>query len=139
MALGDFNFFRTKSKEARDREQIEYELWAFPKGKLQRDNLEALMRELNPKGRREFMMVGFLTCKELYDRYLEKFDSSEKALNYLINEEREHTQIVKREELTTTLALVLADKELGSSCEYPSADEIRARVGELDLMRKGRR
>jgi len=139
MALGDFSLFSFKSKETRDKEQIAYELWAFPKGQMQRGKLEALMRELNPKGRREFMMVGFLTCKELFDRYSEKYDSDERALDYIINEEREHTKIVDRNELTTTLALVLADKEFDKTCEYPSADEIRTRASELDGLRKRRR
>ena len=139
MALGDTRLFQFKSKAARDKEQFEYERWAFPRGKEQRGKLEALMRELNPKGRIEFMMVGFLTCKELYDRYLEQYGSSERALAYIINEEKDYTQIVDRNELTKTLALVLADCELGESNEYPSADEIRARAGELDNLRRKRR
>jgi len=139
MARGDFSLFSFKSKETRDKEQIEYELWAFPKGQMQRGKLEALMRELNPKGRREFMMVGFLTCKELFDRYSEKFDSDEKALSYIINEEREGTRIVNKNELTTTLALVLADKDFDKTSEYPPADEIRARASELDGLRRRRR
>jgi len=139
MALRDFSLFSFKTKETKDKEQIAYELWAFPYGQEQREKLDALMHELNPKGRREFMMVGFLTCKELVSKYSEKCDTEEKALEYIINVEREQTQIVKKNELTTMLALVLADKEIDKSCEYPSADEIRARAQELESLRYKRR
>jgi len=137
MAFRDFSFFKTK--ETKDKEQIAYELWAFPHGQEQRAKLEALMHELIPKGRREFLMVGFLTCKELYNRYSEKCDTEERALEYIINEEREQTQIVKKNELSTMLALVLADLGIDERCEYPSADEIRARAQELDLLKHKRR
>ena len=139
MAFRDFSLFNFKSKETKDKEQIAYELWAFPYGQEQRSKLDALMHELFPKGRREFLMVGFLTCKELYNKYSEKCETEEKALWYIINEEREQSQIVKKNDLTTFLALVLADKDIDERCEYPSADELRARALEFDSLRNKRR
>jgi len=140
MALGEFTMFSWKSKEARDREQREYSEWAFPHGPQQRTKLEALLRELRPRERLEFMMMGFLTSKELYERYLKDLGSREAALDYMINEEKKYKQILSRKDITTYLAVVLADAEVDESCAYPSADEIRVNIAELDkLDKKGKK
>ena len=138
MALGEFSMFSWKSRESRDREQKEYSRWAFPHGPEQRVNLEALLRELRPKERKEFVMMGFLTSKELYERYLADLGSREEALDYMINVEKKYKQIVSRDDMTTFLAVVLADAEVDESCEYPSVDEINQSIQELDKFDKRR-
>jgi len=139
MPLGEFTMFSWKSKETRDREQRDYSEWAFPHGPQQRSKLEALLRELRPKERLEFMMMGFLTSKELYQRYLKDLGSREAAVDYMINEEKKYKQILNKKDMTTYLAVVLADAEVDESCEYPSADEIRVSITELDKLDKKRR
>ena len=136
MALGDYTLFQWKSKETREREQKEYAVWAFPHGQEQRDNLEALMRELSPKGQTSFMLMGFLTCKELYERYLKKTESSEQAVDILINKEQSYKNIIKKNEMTTCIALVLADAEVGENCKYPSVEDIRERIKTLDGLKR---
>ena len=136
MALGEFSMFQWKSKETRDREQREYAEWAFPHGPQQRIKLEALLRELRPRERLEFMMMGFLTTKELYQRYLKDLGSREAALDYLINDEKKYKQLLSKKDMTTFLAVVLADAEVDESCAYPSIDEIRVSIAELDKLDK---
>jgi len=138
MALGDFTLFQWKSKETREKEAKAYAEWAFPHGQRQRDKLEALMKELKPKESVQFLMMGYLTTKELYERYLEKMELSEKALDFMINDEKKYKQIVRKHEMTTYLALVIADAEIGEECEYPPADEIRLRIEDLEKLRRRR-
>jgi len=138
MALGDFSIFSWKSRETREREQKEYSAWAFPHGQGQRDKLEALLRELRPKERKEFLLMGYLTCKELYERYLKDLGSREGALDYMINVEKKYKQIVSRRDMTTYLAVVLADAEIDESSEYPSADEIDTVIQELNKLDRRR-
>ena len=139
MALGDFKLFQWKSKEQRDREQKEYEEWAFPHGQEQRDKLEALMCELCPKTQLPFLMMGYLTCKELYEKHLKKLESDEKALEYMINDESSYKQLIKKSEMTLYLALILAGKEIDEQCEYPPADEMQQRIQELDKLKRKKR
>jgi len=140
MALGDFKLFEWKSKEKRQQEQEEYDKWAFPHGKDQRKKLEALMLEVAPDTKLEFSMMAYLTCKELYERYLKEFGSRDKALDYMINDEKKYNQLIKKNEMTRCLAFVLANEELDENCEYPAAEEINQRIHELDeLKRKKKR
>lgn len=132
MALGDFSMFSWKNKEQREREQQEYEQWAFPYGQEQRGKLESLMRELRPKERAEFIMMGYLTCKELYERYLKKFGSRDEAVDYMVNEEKKYKQLINKKDMTMYIAIVLADAAVDERCEYASADEIRESILELD-------
>lgn len=136
MALGDLSLFSWKNKEQREREQEEYNEWAFPHGDEQRKNFEKLLGELYPKGERPFAMMGFLTCKELYERYLKKFKSSEQAVDYLLNEEKRYKNIIRKNEMPKCLALVLADAQVDESCVYPNIDEFRKSVAKLEAMRK---
>ena len=64
MGLGDFNFFIWKSKAQIQKEQEEYEKWAFPYGQPQREKLVKLMLEIFPKENEATVLIPFLTCKE---------------------------------------------------------------------------
>jgi len=136
MALGEFSMFSWKSKETREKEQKQYSKWAFPHGDEQRVKLQALFRELRPKEKNEFLMMGYLTCKELYEGYLEKFGNRDEALDYMVNEEKRYKQIINKKDMTTYLAVVLADAEIDENCEYPSVDVIRKSIQDLDLLNK---
>ena len=136
MALGDFNLFSFKSKEQSEREQEEYNEWAFPHGPKQRENFEQLLRELLPKVDMPFALMGFLTCKELYERYLKKLGSSEQAVEALLNKDRGYKGIIKKKEMPRCIALVLADAQVDESCLYPSADELRNSIEKIEAMQK---
>ena len=144
MNSGVSSWFQWKSKAVREKEQAKYEAWAFPHGKNQRKNLEKLMQELCPKEQLPFLLVGFLSCKELYEKLLDDLDSSESVENtadIFINSEKKYKHIIKEGEMARYVALVLADAEIDERCEYPSADEMRERITVLDARmtsKKGR-
>ena len=135
MALGEFNLFTWKSKEKLQKEQDEYAKWAFPYGQKQRDNLEALLREVFPKTSVPLALIPFLTCKELYNDALEKSGSREKAIHELSSKQINYKQIIKKKEMSTYIALVIADSEIDEQCEYPTADAIRMSAQDLVSLR----
>jgi len=138
MALGEWSLLTWKSKIARQKEQEEYAQWAFPHGQKQRDGLEALMRDLNPREKLQFMLMGFLTCKELYERCMKNTGSSDTAIDILINVDKKYKQIIKKKEMTMYLALVLVDSEIDDKCDYPSTEDVRLRIQELEKLRRKR-
>jgi len=135
MALGEFKMFQFKNKEQREKEEREYAFWAFPYGDLQRENLSALIRELKPKESIPILLTSFLTCKEIYESTLEKSESQEDAIDKLLNEIKKYNQLIRPKEMPMYLALVLADKDLDETCEYPSADAIKVKAQELESMK----
>lgn len=136
MALGDFQLFQWKSKSTQKTEQEQYEKWAFPYGQQQRDNLEALLKVVCPKESGSMALVPFLTCKELYEGVLKKTGTRELAVDTLLNTQKKYKGIIRKKEMSTYLALVIADANVDESCRYPTADEIREQIRELDDMRK---
>ena len=135
MALGEFSIFTWKSRATQEREQEEYALWAFPHGQKQRDNLEKLLLEVYPKETVPTTLIPFLTCKELYESVLKKAGSRDLAVETLINNVKKYKQIIKKKNMTTYIALVLADADIDELCEYPSADDIRSRALAFDELR----
>ena len=132
MALGNFSsLFTWKSKAAQEKEQEEYAGWAFPYGDKQREKLQVLLLALYPKESIPTTLIPFLTCKELYEGILKKVSSCNEAVDTMINEQKKYKSIIKKKDMATYVALVLADAEIDERCEYPSADEIRARAQEL--------
>jgi len=136
MALGEYTLFTWKSKATQQREQEEYEKWAFPYGKEQREKLQALLLAIYPKESIPNTLIPFLTCKELYEGALKKAANSEEAIDTLLNKQKKYKQILRKKDMPTFIALVLADAEIDEQCEYPSADEIRARALELESIRR---
>ena len=136
MALGEFQLFTWKSKTAQQNEQIEYEKWAFPYGQKQRDNLQKLLLEVYPKESVVTTLVPFLTCKELYEGVLKKTGGRDLAVDTLLNTQKKYKRLILKKQMATYIALVLADANIDESCEYPTADEIRARTQELEKLRR---
>ena len=136
MSLGESGIFTFKSRATQEKESEEYAIWAFPYGQLQRDNLEKLLLEIYPKETIPTTLVPFLTCKELYEGALKKTGTVDLAINTMINKQKQYKLIIRKKTMTTYLALVLADALIDEKCEYPSADEIRTRAQELELLKK---
>ena len=138
MALGEYTMFSWKSKATQAREQDEYEKWAFPYGDLQREKLQVLLLAVYPKGTIPTTLVPFLTCKELYEKALKKVESRDEAIDLLINKQIRYKRVLKQKEMTTYIALVLADAEIDERCEYPQADAIHERARELESLRRAK-
>ena len=136
MALGDFNLFSFKSKETRQREQEEYGKWAFPYGQAQRGALEKLLVAIFPKEAPSMSLIQFLTCKELFERAMKQEGSRDKAIDSLINEQKGYRQIIKKKDMTTFVALVIADAGIDENCEYPTAEELHAQIKELESLKR---
>jgi len=132
MALGEFKWFQWKSKKQLEKEAQQYAAWAFPHGDIQREKLTALFKELKPKEAVEIILASFLTCKELYEDALEDSESREDAVKRSMNSIRGYSQLVKKDDATMYLAVVLADADIDELCEYPSVEEIRVRIQELN-------
>jgi hypothetical protein len=135
MALGEYTIFSWKNKATQEREQTEYAKWAFPYGETQRENLQALLLSVYPKETVPTTLIPFLTCKELYEGILKKSASRDEALDILINKQKKYKRIIRKNDMTMYLALVLADAETDERCEYPTADEIRASAQALEKYR----
>ncbi|MDR0491960.1 MAG: hypothetical protein LBH28_12025 [Oscillospiraceae bacterium] len=136
MALGEFQLFQWKSRATQQREQEEYEKWAFPHGKTQQDNLQALLLAVFPKESIPTTLIPFLTCKELYESALKKSGGREQAVDLLLNTQKKYKRIIKAKDMPLYLAIVLADGDIDESCEYPAAEDIRAHAQALGKLRK---
>ena len=135
--LGEFTLLSWKSGAKQKEEQEQYEKWAFPYGETQKENLLALLKELYPKASVPMLLVPFLTCKELYDGALKTHRSRANAVDVLINDLKKYKRLIKKKEMTTYLALVLADSDLDENAVvYPGADEIRESIKELDKLKR---
>jgi len=136
MALGEIKLFQFKSKKQQEKEDKQYAEWAFPYGDLQRDNLTALVKELNPKASTQITLASFLTCKELYEDVLENSESPSNAAEKMLKVVKNYSQLIKTKEMPFYLALVLADKKIDENCIYPPKEEIEKQINELELIRK---
>jgi len=116
--------FTWKSKATQQKEMEDYGAWAFPYGQKQRDNLEALLKEVFPKEPITTALVQFLTCKELYEEVLDKTGSYNTVIDELINSQKKYKQLIKKKDMVVYVALVLADSTLDEECEYPTGQEI---------------
>ncbi|MCL2227943.1 MAG: hypothetical protein FWB97_10045 [Oscillospiraceae bacterium] len=137
MALSDISLFQWKRKAEMEREQVEYEKWAFPYGEKQRENLQALLFAVFPKRDVPSTLIPFLTCRELYETALKHTGrASDEIIDMLINKQRKYKSIIKKKDMTTLIALVLADAAVDERAEYPSAEVIHHRAEELEKLRR---
>jgi len=132
MALGEFRLFQFKSKKQREKEEKDYASWAFPYGDMQREKLTTLLCELRPKEPPQMLLFSFLTSKEMYKDALEDSESPEAAIDNYLNAVKRHKQLIRKTDVNMYLAIILADAEIDERCEYPSADELRDRIQDLD-------
>lgn len=142
--LGERQFYLRKTKEQAQEEYESYEKWAFPYGQPQREMLEKLLAEVypdtrKPKERLATVTIQFLTCKELYERDLEKYGTMLNTVEYMLVARRRYKSIIKRSEMAMLLALVTADAALDpENLEYPTAERIRATAAEYEKLRDKR-
>jgi len=125
MGLGDLNFFIWKSKAQVQQEQADYEKWAFPYGQPQREKLVKLMLEIFPKENEATVLIPFLTCKELFGKLAKSPDLVDAAINKLLTDIKKYKRIIRKQEMPTYVALVVADSRVDEKLEYPTAQEIK--------------
>ena len=77
-------------------------------------------------------MVPFLTCKELYTSALKKGATTVEAIELVKNKQKKYKWIIKKKEVSTYIALVLADAKIDEQCAYPNAYEIRRRAQRME-------
>lgn len=124
--LGENQWFTFKSKDTIEREDVEYEKWAFPHGEEQRRKIEALLAELFPKERASSRMISFLTCKELFDSMYKGPGHYNAAIEELQRGIKRYSNIVRKKDAPLYAALAVADVRITPSLEYPSKEELMA-------------
>ena len=117
-------FLGFKSQAEIKKQQEEYTIWAFPYGEPQRAALEARLKELLPKESPQFLMFGYLTCKEFYEKHTEQEGFAEFDIVKFSEILKKRRNVVNRKHVHIYVALVLADKRVDEKCEYPPASEI---------------
>jgi hypothetical protein len=125
MALGDYNVLSWKNKAQLKQEQIDYEKWAFPYGQPQRERLVKLMLEVFPKESEPTVLIPFLTCKELFCKYAKTPDLTDYAIEKLLTEVKKYKRIIRKQEMPTYVALVVADQRIDENLDYPAAQQIK--------------
>jgi hypothetical protein len=125
MALGDINMLSWKSKAQQQQEQADYEKWAFPFGMAQRGKLVKLMLEILPKESEPTVLIPFLTCKELYCKIAKTPDLADYAISKLLTDVKKYKRIIRKQDMPTYVALVVADQKVDENLEYPSAQQIK--------------
>ena len=136
MSIFESQLLSWKSRATQQKERENYEKWAFPFGQKQRDNLQKLLFEVYPKETVPTTLIPFLTCKELFEKVLSDNNSIDGAIDTLINKQKKFKRILKKKDMATYIALVLADAAIDEQCIYPAADEIRARAVEIESVRR---
>jgi len=58
------------------------------------------------------------------------------AVDFLLNSEKKYKNIIRKEDMPRCIALVLADTKVDESCVYPTADELRKSIAEIEAIRK---
>ena len=117
-------FLGFKSQAEIKKQQEEYGIWAFPYGQQQRTALEERLKELLPKESLQFLMFGYLTCKEFYEMYTAQEDFIEFDIKKFGEVLKKRRNVINRKHIHIYIALVLADKQVDEKCEYPPASEI---------------
>ena len=134
--LGEIQWLSFKGKKQQQREQEEYNLWAFPYGQAQQDALRARLKELFPKEDPRFALICVLTTKEIFsDVVQEGYYSPEYhdlALNIIRKDLKRYRRLFRKGTSTTYMALGMADKEIGPELQYPTKEELLATAKHLD-------
>lgn len=125
MALGEWNLLSWKSKAQQQQEQADYEKWAFPYGQLQREKLVKLLLEVFPKENEATTLIPFLTAKELFGKICKTPDMFDAAIGKMLTDVKKYKRIIRKKEMPTYVALVVADSKIDANCEYPTAQQIK--------------
>ena len=138
MAIGDYQWLSFKNKKTRERDAKEYEEWAFPFGERQRDAVTAILKELFPREDAAIALICHLTAKELVSRYHDIIDMPEHhdfAIKNMAKDFKKYRHMFgKGVTRYIYAALGMADLDITEDLNYPTAEEIRAKGAELEVL-----
>ena len=131
------DMFTFKTKKQREREERQFDRWAFPYGLPQREKVEVLIRELLPKEDPKAGLALYLIGRQAYrgsfkddpEDLAERTEERRlKALDYQLSE-----QLFGRYKkyIPYYKALVLADAQVDETLNYPSIEELRRMAEKL--------
>ena len=129
---------KPKEKIEVKRQPVDYEKWAFPYGSNQRNAMEKLVREVYPGVSMGVVMMGFLTCKEIYEKADQSDITFDEMADYLINSTKEYRSLIKKHEMPRCVAFVLIDSQIDENLNYPTATQMREIISKYEKMRKKR-
>lgn len=132
------DLFVFKSRKQREREAMKFDRWAFPYGEEQRQKLVALIKELLPKEEPKAALAIYLMGRQAYRGSFK--DDPEDLAERTEAQKLRALDIQLKEQLFGRYkkfipyykVLVLADAEVNSTLNYPSAEELRRRAEELE-------
>ena len=134
-SLADLFVFKTKKQ--RERDERNFNRWAFPYGQPQREKVTALLGELLPKEDPKVALALYLMGRQAY-RGSFKDDAEdlaerteERKLHALDHQLSE--QLFGRHKKTKPYykAMVLADAKVDETLNYPSVEELRRMAEKL--------
>ena len=134
---GITEWFTFKSAKQREREQKQFDKWAFPYGDAQKEKIFEIVKELLPKEDPKAAVAVYLMGRQAYrgafnddpDDEAERTDKGRmKALDYVLR-----NQLFGRYKkfIPYYKALVLADTKVDETLNYPSVEELRRMAEEL--------
>ena len=136
--IGEIQWLNFKTKRVREREEAEYNKFAFPYGDPQKEKVMEILRRLVPKMDDVTLLISFLTCKELYfDAYTgENYDEAIKITKKSMHRYR---RFVTKKYAPIYLALAIIDLSISDQLDYPPDEEIIERSKEfvdVDIVKK---
>ena len=131
------DMFTFKTKKQREKEEKQYDRWAFPYGMEQREKLTAIIKQLLPKEDSRAALALYLIGRQAYkgsfkddpEDLAERTEQQKQAALDRVLE----TQLFGRYKKMRPYykVLVLADAEIDETLNYPSVEELRRRAEEL--------
>ena len=131
------DMFTFKTKKQREKEEKQYDRWAFPYGMEQREKLTAIIKQLLPKEDSRAALALYLIGRQAYkgsfkddpEDLAERTEQQKLAALDRVLE----TQLFGRYKKMRPYykVLVLADAEIDETLNYPSVEELRRRAEEL--------
>ena len=131
------DMFAFKTKKQREREEKQFDRWAFPYGLPQREKLVEIIAELLPKEDPKVALALYLMGRQAYrgsfkDDPEDLADRTEakklRALDYQLSEQLFGR---KKKLIPYYKALVLADAQVDETLNYPSVEALRRMAEEL--------
>ena len=124
MSFGEF--FTIKSLRQKQREQEQYNRWAFPYGQAQLERVRGLILELMPDEKKMGIAI-YLIGREAYQNaegQAALIEAYEAMISMLTGRHRQKVFLF--------LALIQADAEIDENLQYPDGDTLRREAKYLE-------
>lgn len=128
------DFFTFKTPRQREKEQRQYNAWAFPYGEAQKQIVSDLLQKLLPDEGKTAMAI-YLIGREAYiggvDEDLADY-TVQQRLEYTVRLLRDQLPGRHKRKLWSYLALILADEHIDAQLQYPTVEQLREKAAELE-------